>query len=123
MRAGSRAGARWRHETAVAIRFFLPATSPVGKPVEHGTRVDKLFVIASYLSDNAPAALDLQDGHITARVADRHRSIEFIGLLSDLDAHYPPEFTIRVILDNHSAHISKKRKRFCHCIPIVFNTS
>ncbi len=49
------------------------------------------------------AALDLQDGHVTARVEDRHRSVEFIGLLSDLDARYPPECTIRIILDNHSA--------------------
>ena len=29
------------------------------------------------------------------------------GLLQDLDAHYLPELTIRLILDNHSAHISK----------------
>jgi hypothetical protein len=58
------------------------------------------------------AALDLHDGHITARVADRHRSIEFIGLLSDLDARYPPECTIRIILDNHSAHISKETQTF-----------
>src|SRR5450432_807061 len=58
------------------------------------------------------AALDLQDGHITARVEDRHRSIEFIGLLSDVDAKYPPECTIRIILDNHSAHISKETRAF-----------
>jgi transposase len=58
------------------------------------------------------AALDLQDGHITARLEDRHRSIEFIGLLSDLDARYPPECTIRIILDNHSAHISKETQAF-----------
>src|SRR5450432_4390759 len=58
------------------------------------------------------AALDLQDGHVTARVEDRHRSIEFIGLLSDVDAKYPPECTIRIILDNHSAHISKETRAF-----------
>lgn len=58
------------------------------------------------------AALDLQDGHITARVEDRHRSVEFIGLLSDLDARYPPECTIRIILDNHSAHISKETQAY-----------
>src|SRR5438105_1007507 len=40
------------------------------------------------------AALDLQDGHVTARVEDRHRSVEFIGLLSDLAAKSPPECTI-----------------------------
>ncbi|MEI6078179.1 MAG: IS630 family transposase [Verrucomicrobiota bacterium] len=54
------------------------------------------------------AGLDLQDGHVTARVERRHRSVEFIGLLQDLDAYYPPEVTIRLILDNHSAHISKE---------------
>ncbi len=58
------------------------------------------------------AALDLQDGHVTARVEDRHRSVEFIGLLSDLDAKYSPECIIRVILDNHSAHISKETQAF-----------
>jgi len=58
------------------------------------------------------AALDLQDGHVTARVEDRHRSVEFIGLLSDLNARYPPECTIRIILDNHSAHISKETQAF-----------
>jgi transposase len=58
------------------------------------------------------AALDLQDGHITARVEDRHRSAEFTSLLSDLDARYPPECTIRIILDNHSAHLSKEMQAF-----------
>jgi transposase len=58
------------------------------------------------------AALDLQNGHVTARVEDRHRSVEFIGLLSDLDGKYPPECTIRIILDNHSAHISKETQAF-----------
>jgi hypothetical protein len=46
------------------------------------------------------AALDLFDGHVTARVEERHRSIEFIGLLQDLDAYYPAGCMIRLILDN-----------------------
>jgi transposase len=54
------------------------------------------------------AALDLHDGHVTARVEERHRSVEFIALLQDLDAHYPPDCTIRLVLDNHSSHISKE---------------
>jgi transposase len=66
------------------------------------------------------AALDLQDGHITARVEDRHRSVEFVGLLSDLDAHYPPACTIRIILDNHSAHISKETQVFLSAHPNRF---
>src|ERR1035437_4310766 len=52
------------------------------------------------------AGIDLHSGHIFASVEDRHRSLEFIGLLARLDAYYPPEAVIRVVLDNHSAHIS-----------------
>ena len=54
------------------------------------------------------AGIDLHTGHISANVEDRHRSAEFIGLLKKIDAHYPPDALIRVVLDNHSAHISKE---------------
>lgn len=54
------------------------------------------------------AALDLHDGKIIAQVHERHRSCEFIALLKELDDRYPSECTIRVVLDNHSAHISKE---------------
>ena len=54
------------------------------------------------------AGLDLHDGHVSARVERRHRSREFVGLLQDLDAYYPPEVTIRLLLDNHSAHVSRE---------------
>ncbi len=43
-----------------------------------------------------------------ANVEDRHRSWEFIALLKRFDEYYPPEAVIRVVLDNHSAHISKE---------------
>ena len=58
------------------------------------------------------AALDLHNGHVTAQVHDKHRSREFISLLKDLDAYYPAESTIRIILDNHSAHISKETMKY-----------
>lgn len=54
------------------------------------------------------AALDLHSGQIIAHVEPRHRSVEFIALLKRLDQHYPSEAVIRVVLDNHSAHISKE---------------
>ncbi len=54
------------------------------------------------------AGIDLHSGHIFANVEDRHRSVEFIGLLKKMDEHYPPDAVIRVVLDNHSAHISKE---------------
>ena len=54
------------------------------------------------------AGIDLHSGHIFANVENRHRSVEFIALLGQLDEHYPPQAIIRVVLDNHSAHISKE---------------
>ncbi len=58
------------------------------------------------------ATLDLHDGHVIAQVHDKHRSSEFISLLKEMDAHYPAESNIRIILDNHSAHISKETMKY-----------
>jgi transposase len=66
------------------------------------------------------AALDLHTGHVTARVERRHRSREFISLLRDLDAFYPAEAVIRLIMDNHSAHISKETQAFLTTRPNRF---
>jgi transposase len=54
------------------------------------------------------AGIDLLTGRVHVRVEDRHRSREFVGFLKQLDAAYPPETAIKLILDNHSAHISKE---------------
>jgi transposase len=49
-------------------------------------------------------------GTVHALVRDRHRSREFIELLKLLDAAYPAHTAIKLILDNHSAHISKETR-------------
>ncbi len=41
---------------------------------------------------------------------ERHRSREFIVLLKEADVYYPPHLMIRVVLDNHSAPISKETR-------------
>src|SRR5271165_3147762 len=66
------------------------------------------------------AGLDLLNGHVTARVERRHRSREFIALLKDLDDYYAPDCTIRLILDNHSAHLSKETQAFLATRPNRF---
>lgn len=66
------------------------------------------------------AGLDLHDGHVTARVEERHRSVEFVALLKDLDAHYPAQCTIRLILDNHSSHLSKETRAYLATRPNRF---
>jgi transposase len=56
------------------------------------------------------AGIDLLTGRVHALVKDRHRSREFIEFLKLLDAAYPTHTAIKLILDNHSAHISKETK-------------
>src|SRR5215472_15496641 len=56
------------------------------------------------------AGIDLLTGQVHALVQDRHRSREFIEILQLLDAAYPAHTAIKLILDNHSAHISKETK-------------
>ena len=56
------------------------------------------------------AGIDLLTGAVHALVKDRHRSREFIEFLKLLDAAYPSHTAIKLILDNHSAHISKETK-------------
>jgi len=67
------------------------------------------------------AALDLHDGHVIAQVHKRHRSREFIELLKEIDKYYPSNKTIRIILDNHSSHISKETMAYLIKRPNRFN--
>jgi transposase len=63
------------------------------------------------------AGIDLLTGRVHARVEDRHRSREFVAFLRQLDAAYPVDTAIRLILDNHSAHISKETKAWVAAQP------
>src|SRR5438105_7157848 len=56
------------------------------------------------------AGIDLLTGKVHALVRDRHRSREFIEFLKLLDAAYPASTAIKLILDNHSAHISREMR-------------
>jgi transposase len=56
------------------------------------------------------AGIDLLTGKVHARVEERHRSREFVAFLKLLDTSYPADTAIKLILDNHSAHVSKETK-------------
>jgi transposase len=64
------------------------------------------------------AGIDLITGQVHALVKDRHRSREFLEFLKLLDAAYPTHTAIKLILDNHSAHISKETKAWLADQPI-----
>jgi transposase len=66
------------------------------------------------------AGIDLLTGKVHATVVQRHRSREFVAFLQTVDAAYPADTLIRVILDNHAAHISKETRAFLATKPSRF---
>lgn len=67
------------------------------------------------------SGIDLHTGEVHALVRDRHRSCEFVQFLKMLDAKYPSDWVIRMILDNHSSHISKETRRYLATRPNRFH--
>lgn len=67
------------------------------------------------------AGIDLLSGEVLGLVRKRHRSAEFIEFLKLADAHYPTGLRIRIVLDNHSAHISKETRAFLRTVPNRFD--
>jgi transposase len=63
------------------------------------------------------AGIDLLTGKVHALVRDRHRSREFIEFLKLLDAAYPARTAIKLVLDNHSAHISRETQAWLAAQP------
>ena len=63
------------------------------------------------------AGIDLLTGKVHALVKERHRSREFIEFLKLLDAAYPASTAIKLILDNHSAHISRETRAWLAAQP------
>ena len=66
------------------------------------------------------AGLDLHTGKVIGTVSDTHNSGDFIAFLKKLDGSYPDHHQIRLVLDNHSAHISKETRGYLPTMPQRF---
>src|SRR6266567_245023 len=66
------------------------------------------------------AGLDLHSGRIIETVSDTHKSADFIAFLKKLDDAYAEHQKIRLVLDNHSAHISKETRSYLNTVPQRF---
>lgn len=66
------------------------------------------------------AGIDLLTGQVHGLVSSRHRSREFIEFLEMIDSKYPEQATIRIVLDNHSAHTSKETRKYLATAPNRF---
>ena len=83
---------------------------------EHGfVRRDYEYIRLGTLS--LLAGIDLLTGEAIPLISESHKSADFIEFLKILDKKYPEGDTIRLILDNHSAHTSKETKRFLSTLP------
>jgi transposase len=95
--------------TTAPDRPPLPGTSPTVMRDHEYKRHGTLTLMAG---------IDLLTGHVHALVKERHRSREFIEFLKLLDAAYPADTAIEVILDNHSAHVSRETMSWLAAQPI-----
>lgn len=96
---------------AVANRH--PDYNPTG---ENGfVRRDYEYVRMGTLS--LLAGIDLLTGEAIPLVSESHKSSDFIEFLKTLDTKYPEGDTIRLILDNHSAHTSKETRLYLATLP------
>lgn len=66
------------------------------------------------------AGIDLLNGQVHGLVRERHRSAEFVEFLKLVDSRYPHEMVIRIVLDNHSTHISKETCKYLATVPNRF---
>ena len=63
------------------------------------------------------AGLDLHNGKVIEIVSDTHNSADFIAFLKKLGEAYQAPQRIRLVLDNHSAHISKETRKYLDTVP------
>ena len=100
-----------------AIANTAPDLPP--KPETHPT-LSRDYEYVRHGTVSLMAGIDLLDGKVHGQVVDRHRSREFVMCLKILDRAYPATAKIRIVLDNHSAHISKETRQYLATAPNRF---
>jgi transposase len=91
-------------------------TSPDKKPIiGNGTTMrDYEYIRKGTMS--LLAGIDLLTGEAIPLVRETHKSSDFIDFLRILDRKYPEGEKIRLILDNHSSHISKETRAYLQAV-------
>jgi transposase len=119
----------FREPTMVTISYdekpgiqALAPTAPDRPPVpgEHPTHL-RDYEYKRLGTVSLLAGLDLHTGAVTEIVRDTHNSRDFIEFLQKLDATYPAKQPLRLLLDNHSSHISKETQQYLASRPQRFH--
>jgi transposase len=66
------------------------------------------------------AGINLISGEVTASACDSHKSSDFTAWLDKLDTRYAYAEKIKIVLDNHSAHVSKETMAYLASKPNRF---
>ena len=96
---------------------FLPDLPPV--PGKHPAN-SRDYEYKRHGTLSLLAGLDLLTGKVHACIEERHRSLEFTKLLEKINQAYSAETRILIVLDNHSAHISKETQAYLKTRPNRF---
>ena len=91
----------------------VPGGDAGGRPSPH--RRDREYARLGTLS--LLAAIDLLTGVAVPMVSDTHKSSDFVAFLRKLDGSYPKGDVIRLILDNHSSHVSAETQAYLNTVP------
>ena len=84
-----------------------------GRAEKHGFEYFRHGTLSLY------AAFNTKTGEVLGKTAARHTSAEFVAFLADIVAHQPRRKEIHVIVDNLSAHKTKKVDEFLERHPNV----
>jgi len=98
----------------------LATTSPDRMPTETNGYRQRDYEYKRLGTLSLLAGIDLLTGEAIPLVSESHKSSDFIEFLKILDDKYPKDEKIRLILDNHSAHISKETRAFLDTLPNRF---
>lgn len=100
-----------------AIKNIAPDLPP-GSDKFDGWKRDREY--KRYGTVSLLAGIDLLTGKVHGKVFDRHRSREFVEFLKSINDSYPQKYKIKIIMDNHSCHISKETKAYLKTVPNRF---
>src|SRR5215468_3902040 len=101
---------QWLSSPTTRSRVFRPSQRrhPICRRCRACTRPSREHECKRHGTVTLIAGINLLTGKVHALVKDRHRSREFIEFLKLLDTAYPSHTAIHLILDNHSAHVSRE---------------
>jgi transposase len=89
----------------------LDRTQP-GLPIKKGRCGTHTHDYVRHGTTTLFAALNVLDGKVIGQCEARHRHQEFLKFLRTLDAEFPPELDLHLILDNYGTHKHQKVQRW-----------